>query len=347
MEDYERDFFVARIRAGYIPVKFRGKRILIYGPNNDILLEASEIYKEEYERGLEQDLLNDYDIYTFLIINDLWSEKSENEYTDVVPKHIEYWKKQLYQSALKSKTREKNRKYLDAAKKEYSRLHSIRHEFDYVTAHGYANYAKNAYIVSECSYNKGNKVDWSEIDLNLIMNRYYHKILHADTIRILSRTSPWSVLWPTLRANGRIFENVNLTEEQQVLLSWSIMYDKIHESPDCPSDDVIQDDDMLDGWLLLQREKREKESNQQEAGSTLSDKIQNSNEIFIPAETPEDAEKVDSLNSPHAQQIKKRRLKQLQNKGKMKQQEFSDVQLERSRQMREAYTQTLKGRKNG
>lgn len=161
---------------------------------------------------------------------------------------------------------------------------------------------------------------------------------------MLARTSPWSGLWPVLKSNGRIFDNVNLSDEQQSLLSWSLMYDKIYESPDCPSDDIIHDDDMLDGWILVQKEERKKNMKQQEAKGALNEKVQNSDEVFIVAETKEDAEKVDALNSAQGQRIKQNRLKQLSKKGKLKQQEFKDVQLERSRQMKQAYTQRLKGK---
>lgn len=344
MQLYERDFFISRVRAGYIPIKIDNKRMLIYSADQDVELEANEIYREEYQRGIDEDILADNDILNFLIINDLWSETKEKEYNEILPKHIDYWKKELYQAFLKTKTREKIRKYLQTAKDELVRLSNIRTAYNYATIEGYASYVKSMFIISESARIDGKKVDWDYFDLNSVMYKYHSSILSSGSIRMLARTSPWSGLWPVLKSNGRIFDNVNLSDEQQSLLSWSLMYDKIYESPDCPSDDIIHDDDMLDGWILVQKEERKKNMKQQEAKGALNEKVQNSDEVFIVAETKEDAEKVDALNSAQGQRIKQNRLKQLSKKGKLKQQEFKDVQLERSRQMKQAYTQRLKGK---
>jgi hypothetical protein len=36
------------------------------------------------------------------------------------------------------------------------------------------------------------------------------------------------------------------------------MYDNVYESMECPPDEVIKDDDMLDGWFIQQHKDREK-----------------------------------------------------------------------------------------
>ena len=299
---------------------------------------------EAYEQAEEECLMSEQDLLDFLIIQGIWSDTMEDEYQRIAPGHIEYWKIELYQSTLKSNTRAKVRKYLAAAKDEYDRLGSIRHMYDYVTADGYANYVRSMYIIGECTKLNNKSIDWSLYNLSAIMSKYHQAMLAADDIRMLARTSPWNNLWGVLKASGNIFSNRSLTVEQQALLSWSIMYDRIYESPDCPSDDVIEDDDMLDGWLLMQKKQREADKKKQEVESHISSKMANANEIYVPAETAGDAQKIDLLNPTQIRNIKKQRIQHVKAKGTVKEQEFKDVQRERSMQMQQAFNQQVKGR---
>jgi len=342
MELYKRDFFIARIRAGYVPVNVDGARFVIHHPNADLALQAQEQYIQAYEQAQNEGLMSDADLLNSLIIQGIWSDKKEQEYQKIVPGHIEYWKIELYQSLLKSSSRKKIKKYLAAAKEEYDRLSHIRHYYDYTTISGYANYVRSMFLIEQCTKHDGQPVDWKQYDLSIVMGQYHTVLLGADDVRELARTPPWSGLWSTLKASGTIFSG-ELTAEQQSLMSWSIMYERIYESPDCPGDEVIEDDDMLDGWLLLQKKKREADKKKQEVEGMLGGKIQNADEVYIPVETAGDAQKIDLLNPPQINTIKKQRIRQVQNQGVVKQQEFKDVQQKRSMQMQQAYNQKVKG----
>ena len=345
MELYKREHLIARISAGYIPVVIKGKRYKVYHPDNELTLRASEIYIEEYEKALENDLLDDEDAMNLLIGLDLWSDQKEKELLEIVPGHIEYWKIELYDKMLQSSTREKIRKYLQVAKNEYSELYTLRHCFDQVTCAGYASYVKNMYIISHSTRYKGKKVNWNKVDLNAVMHGYYSELVDSDTLRMLSRTSPWNGMWAILKTNGHIFNNTYLTHEQQTLISWSNMYDKIYESPECPSDDVLNDDDMLDGWLLVQKRKREAERKKQALESRLGDKLGNADDVFLMAETQKDAQDIDLLNEPHMKGIKKQRIAQVKSSdGEVLEQQLRDVKQKRAMQLRQAFSQTVKGR---
>jgi hypothetical protein len=344
MELYKRDFFIARIRSGYIPIKVGGKRLVVYHPSKEVILRANEIYVEEYERGLEAELLDDDDVYQLLILNNLWTESKEKELEKIVPGHIEHWKIELYQNVLKTNTRITIRKYLEAAKIEYGRLYNTRHSLDHMTGAGYASYVKNMYIITQCARHKNKRVDWTHFDINNVMNTYHGSLLDSDTLRMLSREQPWSSLWPVLKTNGRIFENTNLTTEQQSLISWSTMYDKIYESPDCPPEEVLEDDDMLDGWLLIQKRQRDTDKKKHELESSLGKKIGNADDIFLIAETPEDAVKIDLLNDERAKRVKRQRFGEIQEKGSVAEQQLSDVKLKQNMQFRQAYVNQVKGR---
>lgn len=345
MENYQREFLISRIRSGYIPVLLDNKQYIIYQPRTTTQLKAQEKYIESYTHAKELELLDDDDIYELLCATGLWSDTKEHELEEVLPGHIEYWKIELYNSLLKSNTRDTIRKYLATAKKEYYNLHNIRHSLDHMTCAGYANYVKNMYVIIYNTRHKNKRVDWERIDVNQVMNSYYSATIDNDTMRMLSRTYPWSGLWSTLKQNGRIFNNPDLTQEQQSLVSWSIMYDKIYESPDCPPEEVMDDDDMLDGWLLITKRKREADKQKQELQNKIGGKMQNADDVFLIAETPSDAQKIELLNDPHISKIKKQRINQIKGaSGDILEQQLNDVKMKRAMQIRQAYVNTVKGR---
>ena len=344
MELAKREFLISRIRSGYVPVVVKNKRFLVYYPTIEVTVRANQIYIEEYDKAVENDLFDDTDIMNLLIGVGIWSDDKEKELLEILPGHIEYWKIELYNNILKSKTQNTIRKYLRTAKEEYSKLYTIRHSFDHITCVGYANYVKNMYIISKSTRYKNKNVNWKNVDLNAVMNGYYAELLDTDTLRMLSRSYPWNTLWPVLKINGRIFDTINLTFEQQTLISWSSMYDKIYESPECPSDDVISDDDMLDGWLLIQKRKREGARQKQELQQKLGGKLGQADDVFLMAEGPQDVQKIDMLNEPHIARVKQQRVAEIKSHGgHLLEQQLSDVKRKRAMQLRQAFSQKIKG----
>lgn len=328
MDFYNREFFIYRIMCGYINITLKNKCYTIYSPDDQIRYEAQDIYKRVYEDALDRGLLTIDDICDTLIEVGLWSEKQENELEKILPNHIEYWKVELYKAYLKSNTKEKIRKYLEVAKKEFARLYNIKHGYDYATCEGLANFSKSQYIIGNTTYFCREKVDWDTCDINQVMNEYHKNILGGDTIRLLARTTPWTNFWHCYRkSNTKLFTNDRLTDEQIILISWSNSYDNIHESPECPPDEILDDDDALDGWILVQKKKREAEKAKAEIESHISGnkKILNASEIYIPVETETDAAKIDSLNSESSRMIKRNRFKQIQRQGVVAEQDLWDV----------------------
>lgn len=345
MKIHERDHFISRLRTGCVIFKYDNKYVKILSPTEEQNYFANIIYQESKEEAVENDVINDEYVFCLLNENGLWNEQKENELENILPKHIEYWKKELYKAALRGKDRETIRKYLDTAKKEYNHLFTIRHSLDQYTDSGIANYNKHMYLISETAYwMDGEKIDFNQIDINKILNYYNSFKIGSDEIREIARTTPWSNIYSSLKIAGKIFANSNLTDEQMVLINWSETYSKILEHPECPPDYMIEDDDILDGWLLIQKEKGEQNKLKGLAEKTISNnpKISNADDVFVVAQTAEDVKMVDALNNPIAARNKKQRLKQVSEQGFVKEQEFKDVQQRRSMQMTQAYSQSLR-----
>src|SRR5690606_30951918 len=146
----------------------------------------------------------------------------------------------------------------------------------------------------------------------------YSLVLSDTECRELARNEPWRSLWFLNDSKAYHIFNDNgreLTIDQKNILIWSKMYDNIQESPDCPSDDVVDDDDMLDGWFILQKRKREKDRAEAELeSSTKSQKIKNASEVFVMT-SQKDADRVERMNDTTASMIKKQRLETIKKQG--------------------------------
>jgi hypothetical protein len=123
------------------------------------------------------------------------------------------------------------------------------------------------------------------------------------------------------KAGNSIFTNNPLSIEQQILIQWSSLYDNIAECPEAPPEDVIDDDDALDGWLIIQKRNRDKNKI-----NNLNQKKEEGDEIFKIVDSIEDAQKVKNMNNPHGLGVINSRLKQIQKQGIVKDIEFADVQ---------------------
>ena len=151
-------------------------------------------------------------------------------------------------------------------------------------------------------------------------------------------------MWGASKTGIPLFDipATHLTENQKVLINWSRLYDNIYENMDCPSEEVIRDDDALDGWLIVQHRKREKEKNRNEMESKLSDKTRNAQEVFLVADSEEEMKKIYSLNDPAANRKRKQRLRKVDKDGDVDITEFSDVQQQLRMQATQEFTNRSK-----
>lgn len=304
---------------------------------------------EVYNDALEAGACEDVDIYSFMVENSIWTPQEEdflNDEKNGILYRIEELKVKLYDSFFRVKDRKKYRKELEFAKEEYTRLSKIRHSFDYLTCHGVASFAKSLYIIENSTTTEGfEKYNWADITPFSLLNIYQSYYLTDAQYRELARTDPWSYTWSASKNSGSVFgkSGSELSDEQKKIIMWSSLYDNISESPDSPEQSVIEDDDMLDGWLIKQRRTREKDRAKNAGNELLSDKIAKSDEVYIVAQSTEDAEKIDRMNDLQASAIKKSRQRQIESKGTVEHQNFTDVKQKLSMQLTKMQTEKVKG----
>jgi hypothetical protein len=109
-----------------------------------------------------------------------------------------------------------------------------------------------------------------------------------------------------------------------------MLYDNIGESMDSPSDDVIEDDDAIDGWLIQERRKRDKESNKYKLDG-FDDKHSNADEVYIMASSQEETDEIYDLNDQHGRRKVKSREREVVAAGDdgIRHHNFNDMQVKK------------------
>jgi hypothetical protein len=318
MKLHERDFLLYRIITG----KLKYKDVVIKSPSLEILYRGSEIYKKFYENSLAEGIMTEQDTVNLLCEQGQWDNEKEKTLNEILPNQIEHWKEELYRTYYQSDKKKTIRKYLETARFELNRLMNLRHSYDHVSCTGVANYAKLQFIIENSTFKGKKKYVWEKHSAYSVMSFYQDNIIKEENIRELSHNHPWYMIWQTGKKIGKIFDKpaTKLDFDQQRLIMWSILYDNVNEQSDTPPEDVINDDDALDGWLSIKKKER---------GENQGVKInENAQEVYIPVSNAEDAVKIDKLNSQYARTIKKQRFNAVQKYGELREQDLPDIKQE-------------------
>ena len=325
---------IARIISGDTPFKFGGIKYIIKQPPKDVLQSADQLYEKTLYDNRFGDWLSETDVQTTLEKQDLWRFCTEDR-IEKLSDNLSQYKVELYQSWYTSQANVKRSKRLIMQTKiQLARASNYRTSLYHWTLEGYAEGVRIFYLVKQTLWNAGkyiyknisfNKVPYPILDM--AVNQQAVLTIGDMVIRDLVRSEPWSTIWNIGKPNPFNIPPLELSDAQSNLIVYSRMYDNIAKSSEVPTDDIIDDHDALDGWIILQNRNAEKARIDASVQKTLSPKQQKGNEIFIPAKNKEEAKKINLLNDESAKMIKQQRSNLIQAKGEVKESEFLDTRL--------------------
>jgi hypothetical protein len=343
-----RELLIARISSGRLRLRIGRKSYSVRPVTLNHKYLANELYFQQLKRGKARGLFNDNDLLAYMLSHGLWDE-SRQKYLKDLPGEIEQFKVALYEKTFRSNELKSIRKSLAIAKAKFEQVETERHTHDYLSAAGAASLAKSRYLLGMSLWRRGCRVFTTQSYWE------YRGTLLEDAVAVISkaklgeaqyrelaRTEPWASTWRARKTSPMLFPGLSAAEysdEQRTLVSMSMLYDYIYEHPERPDESVIDDDDMLDGWLILQR-RGAKKSN---GPSTTNDKIRNSQEVFFPADTHEDAQRVMDMNDAGAKRVLKRRFEHLRKHGKVEELDMPDTALRLRAEAVEKLSRTAKG----
>jgi ElaB/YqjD/DUF883 family membrane-anchored ribosome-binding protein len=272
-------------------------------PSLSLKMKADLLYVSAYENNIYSDFILMEDIDELLIETNVISRDHKKILTKI-EKSLDNQKISLYKSYYDTIQRNKIKQKIKNTREDIDKFYQEQHSLDYLTLEHYCDNIKNEFIITNSLYHyESDRLVFNydtNISFNLfnsIMSIISHNVIDVTTYKAIARNDYWRNYWNNNKTNILDEPVKEWSEEQKSLINISCMYDKIHEHPECPKEDIISDDDALDGWMLLQRQENEKQKKEKGVDNMLSGKIKDSAEVFLMANNREQAQDIFDLNS--------------------------------------------------
>ena len=337
MDNSTVSLLIHRICSGKFFFTHNDVRFVYLQPKSDIKHEAELLYSIFIDENKYDYIWSQENILKLLKYLNLWEEEDDNLIKDS-EKKLEHLKLNLYENRLNKDKINFIRKEIVAQKNILNKLFNRKHALDYLTIEEAGNTFKNEIILTNNLYyvNNNEKVfqniqDTSYTEFSTISSYVANSFISIESYKKIARSDIWKNLWNSNKNNLFGLSAYELSDEQKTLVSISNMYDKIYEHPESPEDAVIEDDDMLDGWMLYQKNKA-KQNKTQGTAQTLIDKHKKAQEIFVVGE-PEDINTINELNVLQSKKIKEQRVKFIQDKKSTDDVFLPDVQMNLMQQL--------------
>lgn len=355
LDDESRNEIVYRLLYGEQIVEIDSELFKIVNPSPKIKVLAGRLYQQTIRENRFGPWMKDRDCLRVLVQQGLCSPQIDSNMKEM-DKNIDTLKVDLYELMLREDQLKKTRKILGMTKKKREELLNIRHMLDYTTLAGYAEMVRRQFLMFSTLYyyESGEKVfeSWETVEMGLLeraLGRAVEQIVPSDSLREVARTEPWRSYWSSSQKEP--FRGISagmLSDEQRAVVLYTQMYDSVSQHPECPPDDVIDDDDMFDGWLIKERRKREKGQMDKQMNDRLGHRHSSADEVFVVAQgeskdtKTKDAARINEMNSTHSKILKAQREKQLKHKGTMVDAEFQDRRLQIQQESNEQFMQNVK-----
>jgi hypothetical protein len=264
--------------------------------------------------------------------NSLWTPNGDDELTKI-EKTIDDLKIDLYKNFWNDSKKDSVKHQISSIRSLYNKMYNVRHSFDHLTPRGYSNLLKGQYIFIHSLYNSKNQRVFKSIKnvdfykLNYFFDFVNSNMIDIETFKKIARGDNWRSYWSANKQNLFDKPAISWTDEQKTLVVLTKMYDNAHEHPECPSDDVFEDDDAFDGWIILQKRENEELRNKNRAEKLLKGKnLDKANEVFLVAKSNKEANSIYGLNNSVGKNTIKERARAIANKKVIKEADLPDVQ---------------------
>lgn len=328
-----------KILSGKIIVKLRDQLIIINQPDAQTRYLADSFAEQVYEEAFEEEVYLQEELEDLIIKNQWWTEEQEKLLTEI-PKRLESMKVEYFNNFLKTDQKEKTKRAIKRTESVFEDLQRIKYGLFNYTCESLQTQAYTMFIIQECSTDQyGEKLDKSLFSPYVIYSKYNEELLGDKEIRKVSKSSEWRLIWNATKSGNSLFSfpACDFTDMQKGLINWSRVYDSIYESPDMPSDEIIEDDYAIDGWFTSQKNKRDDDKK-----DSMQDTLPKTGEVFVMVKNKEDAKNVHNMNTQEGKATIKSREQDLKRNGSLQEHEFSHVQTKLRMQANQLLSESLK-----
>ena len=334
MNDAALEILLYRIISGKFYFFYKNDTYELRQPSIDIKYESEIlynkiIYEEKYNEWLREDNLD-----RILTTLGLWTMDTKTILKSL-DKSIDDTKVRLYEQRASTKAVKDNKKKLKTTRNQINRLLNSKSDIFSHTLEGYASSIKNEHVICNTLY-KDNKLvfdkgiknnEHSYTLFNNLVKEINEHVLDSPQFKLLARSDMWRIYWNANRGNVFPGSASEWSFDQRTLVNVSRMYDNVHEHPECPEEEVIKDDDMLEGWMVFEKRKAESKK-KQERVDNLNPKLKKAQEVFLMSENQSEVSEVLSMNSIESKRKMKQRSDHLDRTGKSTDFEFPDIKMD-------------------
>ena len=356
MEEHERTRLAIKLLSGITFFTFDKKRYKIVNPTPEQLLLAEEVALEE-SRGVSfQQLLSQEEVKEYLNEKGMWTYEDDKSMEEA-EKTLEDLKESLFKSLYNKKAQESIRRKIRGVKEAIGNGLLKKHSLSPMTLEFHRQTIKDQFLAAICTFDINNKrmyreEDFGVADSTLMERAYEARIMDGITqeeMREIARTDPWRSYWmvskqnlfgnPALNIFGPtqseavIIPSSHLNHHQRSIVGVCKMYDNAAQHPDCPDDEVMEDDDMFDGWMIFENRKREKEKKKKRIDEIADQK---GDELFMMADSGKEALDIYGVNDDTERMRLRGRFQQLdRSEAPVDEKDLIDVKMQLRNQMME------------
>ena len=332
MTDAELELYIYRILSGILIFYYNNEKYELRPPSPVIRYEANLIYNNIINDEKYSDWIREENIILAMVSLGLW-DKEVPDMIKELEKKIDDQKVELYKSAIMPDRNKMIRGRLNSNRKILNNFINKKSDFFANTLEGYASSIKNEFIICKTVYKNNNLVFDTRIKnnesslsfFNSITNIINKYIISVSQFKTIARSSLWRSYWNASKTNifkGSVSE---WTDDQRTIANITNMYDSVYEHPECPSDAIIADEDMLDGWMIFQKRKIEKQKNISKVDD-LNPKLKNAQEVFLMTNKEMTYDDIMSLNSDESKRRLQEKINYINSRGQVAEKELPDVQ---------------------
>jgi hypothetical protein len=343
-----------RIVGGYYFITVDDTIYKIYSPKIKLKQKAHRLYlsilddnKYDTSSWISKNVIDN-----LLKIYNIWDDKKEKQLEHSL-KSLDNAKVELYLNYSNTITRDRLKKLIVSLNKQINDSINKKHHFDYLTLEYYSHSLKNQFLIMNTVYYENdekvfgdNIYDMDSILLEKILYEIFSVSISLDDIKTLSHHECWRSYWDASKENIFDGSSINWTEEQRSLVNITRMIDSIREHTEPPSEEILKDFDALDGWILHQKDKNEKEKKKQQISDMVSaGKKDRMDEVFIVTNSREQAQEIFDLNDRQTKSNIVNMSKIANKKGSVKWAELPHIKRELDNKFNEMKSNKIKGKK--
>lgn len=302
------DKLIYRILLNYYFIFIDNVKYKVVYPSAKIKYDSEILYDSILEENkYDKTWMTQQEIEFELSRNGIWTKEDENE-LESKKRSLDASKIEIYLNFSNSSKREKIRKNIKIINKKLNELYNRKNSLSYLDIKEYALTIKNEFLIMNSITDLSDKLyfdnPYGENHEAKKLNHFIREILNNSiditTLKSIARSELWKSY---INSNAQAEHNINLNDDYRYLLSIHKMYENAKQHPEAPTEEIISDDDALDGWFLFQNQKVEKEKRKNVTLDKFGKKIKESDHVFILGDNQQEIQDIYSLNDTKERMI--------------------------------------------